>query len=201
MVRYGPVSQPERSKEPDLAALAEAVALVKTDVPAAKAKFEALVERGSIHSMVWLGTIYSWRVRPPNYELAAAWYQRASDAGSIDGGFRAGVVYSHLKKYDLALEAFERGAEHGYGPSLYLLARAYSLGRGVKVDFNKAINLLWQADKAGHLLAKRLIGQYYMMGKAGIWNMPKGLALYVSSMPEIGRVYREDRSDERLRTM
>lgn len=147
----------EWSKEPDATALECAMKMNHAD---AEGKYRALVEKGSVLSMINLGHIYEYKKNKDtdlDSKESEFWYKKAVDAGSAIATLHCGYFYIRRKDYEKAREIFSIGAVRGYAPSIVRLANLYIKGYGVDRDYDKAIILLRQASDLGNIWAKLAI--------------------------------------------
>ena len=87
--------------------------------------------------------------------LLAAGVASVQPAGATDQGasVKTGVDAWALGDYGVAVKAWERPAAAGDPDAQFNLAQAYTLGRGVSQDLEKAENLFGKAAQRGHLPA------------------------------------------------
>src|SRR5438552_661820 len=81
-----------RSKEPDLAGLENAQAVVSTDFPRARTKFEELANQGSVMALLYMAFALNQR---GDKEDAKRWYQAAYEKGSSTALFSWASIEYH----------------------------------------------------------------------------------------------------------
>jgi TPR repeat protein len=178
-VRQAAISMERREwdREPDEAELERAAAL---GFPEAELAYQSLIERGSVLSMVNLGSQYEFRPKEnggPDLTLAEYWYKKSIDAGSAVATLPVGYFYLRQKNYEEACCVFAVGAERGYAPSMLRLAHLYANGLGVEKNEAKTDELLLRAAKLGNLWAKISRAERYMNTGGNYLKVAKGLCL------------------------
>jgi TPR repeat protein len=153
-VKYISVESDEWEREPDIAAIERAGRL---DDVEAELEYKALVERGSMFSMLRLAHIFEFRDPQrggPDFAQAECWYCKAVNSGSAVATLHCGYFYLRRKNHDRARDIFCLGVERKYAPSMVRLAHQYIFGLGVPRDLAEARALLRQASELGNLWAK-----------------------------------------------
>src|ERR1700722_9408152 len=164
-----------RGKEPDLAGLENAEALVSTDFPQARVKFEELANQGSVMAMLYLAFALSQR---GDMEDAKRWYHAAYEKGSSTALFSWASIEYHTGNLREAERLWDEGVSKNDGPCMVWLASRY-LGTSDEAKHAEARRLLEKAHEQGQLRATLLLGKSLATGKYGIGNIPRGLFLFL----------------------
>jgi len=189
-------------REPDLAALRHAIDVSMSSPLEGEVLLRALVEKGSVHSMVHLGYLYSHRAQEaggPDLPKAEHWYRLAGDAGSRVAMFHLGRLYLKLQDVDKARAAFEVGARNGHAPCIFHLGRIYRDGLGVEPQIEKARALFENATNLDHIYAKRALGRLLLSGYFGLLQRFRGLSLVLSAAIEATREIQANPKSEKLK--
>jgi hypothetical protein len=136
---------------------------------------------------------------PKNIGEAEKLFRRASEAGSVDGTYRLGLLYRREGEFEKALKAFNACAAIGYVPGLDKLGSMYLNGEGVEADRDKAKELWERAAAKGHIWAKRHLAGLFLSGAYGVTEMPRGLRLLLSAIVETLRTADPERPTDLLR--
>jgi len=125
---------------------------------------------GNVASERTLGTLYDRGLgTTSNPAQAAAWYQRASDAGDRLAQYQLGVLERDGRgvKQDgkKAIDLFRKSAAQSDADAQSALGTAYERGEGVKRDYAQAIEWYRQAAEQGHPGAAYRLGVLYSQGK------------------------------------
>lgn len=172
----------ELAREPDADAFLRAESM--SDYESAEETYKALVDRGSVLSMVNLGRLCEQEgngTKGGNNEQPELWYKRAVDAGSAVATLYYGSFLFRIGAYDRAREIFSVGRSRGYSPSIVRLANLYLKGLGVERDYSKARALLEQAAELGNLWAKvALAAMTVTLGRTAIVRF-KGLLMGIAA--------------------
>jgi TPR repeat protein len=198
-VKYVSVEHGEWEQEPDLAAIERAGLL---DDPEAEVQYRALIERGSVFSMIRLANIFECRSPDqggPDFEQAEFWYCRAVDSGSAVATFHCGYFYLRRRNYDKVKDMFAIGMQRHYAPSIGRLAHLYLNGLGVSRDYYKAKILLRQASALGNLWAKRGLARMDFNIGENVLIRAKGLVMRFVSDLQFYWEKRRDPDSERLK--
>lgn len=178
--------------EPDQAALRRTFERMKTDAAQAVPELEALAGRGSLVSMILLGSLL-YQGAPglsPSPDRAKAWLRRAADGGSLDGLFRLSSVYVAEKDFAQARDGFADAAQKGYLPAMNALAGMYSSGTGGPADPQAAKDLCEKASLGGHVIARARLARLLMSGRFGVREIPRGFRLALSAITDGQRLSR-----------
>jgi RimJ/RimL family protein N-acetyltransferase len=169
--------------EPDVQQLRKAQTLLDTDPKSAIEIFHQLAAKGSIRSMVSLGTIYR-RGTDIQRDLVEAerWYEKAAARGHIPGSY--GLALTHLKAgyYRKAVIQFEIGANANFIPSIYMLGEMLYRAQGVSRNVAKARQLWEQVNARGYLPAKAALGRLLMEGHFGVMPGFRGIWLRLEAV-------------------
>jgi hypothetical protein len=185
--------------EPDVERYRRSLKLVSEHAPGAIVELEALADLGSIRSMMYLGFLYDggkFVSRDPN--RAKFWYNRAIQAGAIDGWYYLGRLFVGEGAYAKALEAFREGSDHNHVLSINWLAVMYFRGWGVARDLEKARYLWERASSMGHLVSRRHLGVLSLTGRFGVLQIPRGLSLLWSILADTRGIAQRDPTSELL---
>lgn len=102
------------------------------------------------------------------YAKAVECYQKAAEAGSLEGQFNLGyALYNGEgidKDYATAAMWFKRAARKGFAKAQYNLAYCYMYGRGVPIDYDKALRNLTDAANNGNKNAQLTLAECYEKG-------------------------------------
>lgn len=170
--------------EPDLDGLKSAHSMLKTDPDRAFQELQRLVERGSPHSMLYLGSAYERGIgTSANIMQAKKWYRLAQEKGtkrvSKEAAYHLGRLYLEEKNNVMAYEAFSASAAMEYAPGIYRLGVMYRCGFGVTKQPDKARALFEKASALGEVFAKAEIAKQFMAGQFGFSNVFKGFYLFL----------------------
>jgi hypothetical protein len=185
-------------REPDLHALRRAVDGLSHNVRQAVSDLEELVERGSAMSMYYLGVVYQRGDKiERDYAKAGYWYRRLSDWGSVLGLYYLGRLHKREGRHREALLELGDARLKDFGPALNSLGSMYFHGEGVARDRMRAKELWARAVAQGHILAKRNLGRYSILGAFGPKNILPGFGLFFSGFAD--RLRERDEASDRLR--
>ena len=102
------------------------------------------------------------------FNKAVESYQKAAEAGSLEGQFNLGyALYNGEgidKDYATAAMWFKRAARKGFAKAQYNLAYCYMYGRGVPIDYDKALQNLTDAANNGNQNAQLTLAECYEKG-------------------------------------
>ena len=102
------------------------------------------------------------------FSKAVECYQKAAEAGSLEGQFNLGyALYNGEgvdKDYATAAMWFKRAARKGFSKAQYNLAYCYMYGRGVPIDYDKALRNLTEAANKGVKNAQLTLAECYEKG-------------------------------------
>jgi len=119
--------------EPDLDRLRDLYAKLENNPFQALPGLKELAEQGSLASALYLADYFMNQASPPNKneDQAKYWYAKAHQYGYPQASYMLGRLYYEENQYQLAFEAFSKGAEKGYAPAIYRLAKLYQNGEGI----------------------------------------------------------------------
>jgi TPR repeat protein len=181
-------------QEQNLDELRKAHALLSSNRSKGLVDLEALANNGSVLAMLYLANAYISQ-KPPVYSLAEKLFRGAYERNSSRALFSLGVLYSKIGKYDEAERLFLEGNSEGDGPSMYGLARLYLSNIYFKNKRGEAKYLLENAIKCGQVRAKIRLSYLFLSGAYGVFNIPRGLWLFFTGIPEtVGVAYRDPHS-------
>ena len=102
------------------------------------------------------------------FSKAVECYQKAAEAGSLEGQFNLGyALYNGEgidKDYATAAMWFKRASRKGFAKAQYNLAYCYMYGRGVPIDYDKALRNLSEAANKGVKNAQLTLAECYEKG-------------------------------------
>ena len=176
--------------EPDLDQLRKLHAQLSKNPRDALPGLEALGERGSVASALYLADYY---IKQPFADESKAryWYSKAHDKGYPQASYMLGRIYSDSLEYDLAFSAFSKGAEKGYLPAIYRLAKMYQRGEAVPQNISEYRRLLEIAHSKGHIFAKRDLAALLLTGEFGIASAIRGAMMLLSLWSSIALLIRK----------
>jgi TPR repeat protein len=178
--------------EPDITALRAAHELLKTNAVEAVRQLQALAERGSVMSMVYLGYAFENGIGTGvSIDEAERWFERAKSRGSVDGAFHLGTSYLNRNAIEKAEQVFSSELLSGYGPALHRLARIY-LRRPGRNNFDRGLLLLREASSKGSLNADRKLAVLMMRGRLGLGKVVAGYVLFFTTVANAIRSISED---------
>ncbi|MHB8884752.1 MAG: tetratricopeptide repeat protein [Methylovirgula sp.] len=189
------------SREPDLVALREGHRLLKTNANAGIAILEELADRGSAMSMTYIAFAYLKGSGIDRSDLEAErWFRRASETGSILAAHELAKLYLNQGKIDDAFALLSRGANAGYGPSLYRLGKLYLEGNATSTDLVRSQAMFEAAADRGNIFAKRALAMGLLTGKFGKRDIVRGLIIYLNAFPSAIKAAFENPNSDRLRS-
>ena len=151
------------------------VASALSQTMAAKQRgFDALrseAERGCIWSMYWHGKLLTDSFVPQLVDAGLVFLRSAAEKGHMQAAFNAGCIYEERpeqQNFDNAFKYYTLSANGDYGPASRSLGICYEVGRGVKVDQVRALQLFERAAAAGEPLGLKEMGSIYMDGRLGL---------------------------------
>jgi len=172
-------------EEPDLDELRKLHAELANNPIGALPGLEALGERGSLASALYLADFYMESSPYADTSKANYWYFKAHERGYPPGSYMVGRAYVQSGEYELAYSAFLKGTEKGYAPAIYRLAKMHQSGKGVARDTSEYRRLLELAYSKGHIFAKRDLAGLLLTGKFGFASAVRGAMLLLSLWPNI----------------
>lgn len=101
--------------------------------------FEKAAMQGYVDAYLQLGWMYREGLGVPrDLEEAYKWYKKAADTNSSEGLFNIGGIYTRQKKYEKALEYYEKAAAQGHVYAQLHIGWIYQKGIGVPSDLTEA---------------------------------------------------------------
>lgn len=136
-----------------------ATAYGQDDLIGAMQYLESAAQQGHAEAMLLLGYIFD---KAEENETAAAYYQRAAEAGSLGGAHAMGTMYASgdgvAQDLEKARSWYQRAADGGHGPALETLGIAYLEGTlGLEQNSERGLELLRLAAANGQESAGQLI--------------------------------------------
>ncbi len=162
-------------------------------------KLEALAERGSMQSMVYIGIAYrDGHGVIKNENLAESYFVRAFEAENDIGGYYLGKHYMSQGRYHEAFKVLNKSAIYKYAPTLCCLGYLYLNGFGVDKDLQKSKEILEEASNLDNIWAKRHLANVYKSGEFGIYKIIYGYCLMWASILKGALIYGKNDLDERM---
>lgn len=122
---------------------------------------------GNKTAMLMLGKMYEkGEYVKQNFEEAAKWYEKAANQGEASAAGCLAIFYEEgrdgiKQNYEKAALFYQQGVEAGLMFCESRLANLYAIGKGVKKDYNKAIDLFNLAAGKGSEYAKKRLEEVY----------------------------------------
>lgn len=170
-------------KEPDLERLRRLHALLSNNPHDALPGLEELAQEGSAASTLYLADFYMGNHKDEN--KARFWYTKAHEQGVPQASYMLGRLRYKSHDYEGALEAFSKGAEKGYAPAIYRLAKMYQHGDGTAKNVFEYKRLLEEAWSKGHVFAKRDLAGLLLTGRFGVFSAARGALLLLGLWSDI----------------
>jgi TPR repeat protein len=169
-LRIGENLAKEWNSDPRGTQLWDVVGLAETDPEAALNGMKQLAEEGSSLSMMFLGDAYLFGRYGLKKEpaLAERWLRRSASAGSIEGAYLLARYLQGCGRHDAALVEYNKLAESGFSPALFVLGTIHYKGEIARKDIDKAFYYFIEASKLGHLHAKHWVSYIQMNDGLGI---------------------------------
>ena len=169
-------------RDPDLKALGEATRLWKTDPKSAFPRLSALARRGSVMSMLLVGLSYEQGTGvTADPALAEQWYNSPSRKVPRRGELLLRTLYEKRFDFTRCEQVYSVGADSGWAPALYRLARMRLLPPRTPSQLEEARVLLQQAAAQGDLGAQIDLMRLLLRGRFGLRRIPSGLRLCVDT--------------------
>ncbi|MDQ8200481.1 hypothetical protein QEH56_20110 [Pelagicoccus enzymogenes] len=151
---------------------------VERNYDSAKAMILAASELGNAQARfyygVYIASDFSW-LGPSEEDKAI---QAAAEAGYPPAIHELGVKAESSNRYKVALENYERSASLGHIPSLYKLGYYYLEGRGVAVDYQKAVSYFQKAADTEDPIGMLNLGLAYEYGFGVEQDLSRAYDLY-----------------------
>ena len=156
--------------EPDLVLLRDLYALLAEKPSEAVPGLVALAERGSVASMLYLADFYITDKPFARADLSKAqhWYEMAYKGGSPQAAYMFGRLLYKSKEYDGAFSAFLDGAQWGYLPAIYRLAKMYQMGEGCEKNIKECRNCSKLLDLKGTFLQSVILRLFSLRANLGL---------------------------------
>jgi TIR domain/Sel1 repeat len=117
-----------------------------------------------------------------DYQKAASWLRKASEAGDPTGMNNLGVLYANgngvPKDYQQAATWYRKAADAGYAPAMANLGSLYEKGNGVPKDSLKAVDWYRKAAQAGNTSAMYDLGAMYENGEGVVKDRQQAVDWY-----------------------
>jgi TPR repeat protein len=148
-----------------------------------------LAEAGDAEAQMYVGWMHHvGKGVEKDLEEAERWYRRALPAQSPRVEFFLASIYWEKGQRDKENEWLERAASKRSAAALYELGRVYRFGSGVPADPQKSRNYYEDAARLGHVFACRSVAGEMCKGRRGLWRVPVGLLMLVTSLITIVRI-------------
>ena len=172
--------------ESDQEGLIEAFALRHDDPERAVSLLFALAQEDSPIAINDIGEGYYWGKSLPCDEAEGEkWFERAFELGSRRGLLNYGKVLFYRKDLVAAEAVFRRGADGGWGPAFYWLARTEAhRDRSLKAVL-RVRPYLERAAEMGSPMASEILGGMMSAGFFGVRHMPRGMRLMSEWAPKM----------------
>lgn len=125
------------------------------------------------------------QARAQNFPAAAAWYQRAAEAGHVLAQNQLGVLYESGAGLPLnpqqAMRWYRRAAEEGLAEAQFNAGRGYYQGLGTSRDPLRAQRWLEQSANQGYAPALYLLADMYDSGNGAPLDDARAVAMYRKS--------------------
>jgi TPR repeat protein len=133
----------------------DALRQIKAEPHSGLLMLEALANDGSPLAMTYLGSIYMTGEHGllKDHQLGERWLRRSAEAGSIEGRFGLAHYLSERQQRSDALVEYQRLAEMGYSPAIFVLGSSYWSGSIVGKDAQRAVRYFEDAARRGHIYA------------------------------------------------
>lgn len=121
--------------------------------------FLASANKGNMESQSFIALFYLNGIFiEKNIPMYIKWMKMSSSSGYAFAMESLGSYYNSIKDYEKALFWFNKGKKENYTPSIFSLAKMYAEGKGVKLDYLKAIELYTIAADANHVFSQNNLG-------------------------------------------
>jgi TPR repeat protein len=190
----------EWEREPFASELWDAISLIKNDTEKGIEALHTLIAKGSPLAMMYLGQYSIWGDFgvPQDDSRAEFLLRQASELKSIEGAYRLAKLLRKTGRSGQAIEIWERLAERGFGPAQYLMGLHYMKGEIVPEDISRSQGYLSDAEKSGHIPAKRLYAKT-LMRSGNPLKILKGLGKFLGGMKSFVETKRANPESDRLR--
>lgn len=159
--------------------------------------YVAMAEAGDAQAQIYVGWAYlAGKLVERNQEIGEKWLRKASDQGSLEGGYRLAMVLLQRRDKE-AIGLFKQLGDRGYAPANYELGNCLYTGNLVERD-TKAAAIRWnEARRKGHAVA-RIKFLKYQSSLAPLHEKPLfAVRIFISLVRAIWLYLRNDQ-DERV---
>lgn len=117
--------------------------------------FNASAAQGNSKAQVSLGLMYEYGLTmpAPRFDKALQLYTDASLNGDIQAQFYLGVMYLHgrgvLQDLEYGARLIQSSATNGFAPAMDTLAKLYTYGQGMDIDYEAALDWFTRAAQSG----------------------------------------------------
>jgi TPR repeat protein len=172
-------------KEPDIEEFRRLHNLAEIEPKTAIVGFENLAERGSIASMLHLGSGYLQGIPEKNDEKAMHWYLLASNQGHVQASMIYGRICINARYYVEAKRIYEKMALAGDVEATYFLGKAHLAAKAPGFSQEQGIYLLKKSSDLGHPFASRDLALLMLTGKLGRSNFLNGFPFIIRSISQL----------------
>lgn len=133
------------------------------DLETAVREFTPLAEKGNIRLQWALGMIHARKMRPPEYRVAAQWFDLAARQGHRMAQYEMGLLFKNglgvKSNAAFAVRYFNMAAAQNHALSQLELSQIYTEGRGVLPDRRAAAGWREKAIASNNAEVQFLLGQ------------------------------------------
>ena len=163
------------ASEPDLARFRSARALRDSDPAAALAEFQALVQQGSIWSMMEVGyCLWKGRGTDVDRDQAEQWYGAASQNGCQRALLEYIMILLNRGDLDQAEAALGPAVADDWAPALYWQASIRMRRAKDRETMSQVLPLLERAAEKGSRYAQWTLAKEMSWGRFGLDKVPEG---------------------------
>lgn len=113
-----------------------------------------------------------------NFKIASKYYEMSANQGYSEGECNFGLVKKAQKKYQEAVELFQKSANQGNMCGEHYLAVMYQHGKGIRRDYTKALEYYKKSADKGYSLAQSNLAVMYEKGKGTKINLSEAIHYY-----------------------
>jgi TPR repeat protein len=149
---------------------------------------------------LYLGWAYQEDGQPEAYLIEAErWFLVAIERGEPSASYYLGHLYKKTGQHDKARDAFSQGASKGHLPSMYCLAKNLLRQGHGSAESEKAMELLKEASRRGHVFAIRAMASMYLSNRFGWFRFPYGCWLWIVAVGKGLALALSNSDDDRLK--
>lgn len=178
----------EWENEPDIEEFRRLYNLAEIEPQSAISGFENLANRGSLASMLHLGSGYLKGIPEKNYEKAKHWYLLASNNGHAEASMIYGRMCLDAKDYVEAKKVYEKIALTDDPEAIYFLGITHLEAKKHSFSKQQGISLLKKSSDLGYPFASRDLALLMLTGKLGWSNLSKGFPLIIRSISQLFKI-------------